>query len=66
MLLLDPSATFTGTPLGAVGKANNGAYLLDLKDSLPDGRLKPGQSTTTRTITVNNPDALRVEFTPGI
>ncbi|GAB1542664.1 hypothetical protein NUACC21_53380 [Scytonema sp. NUACC21] len=66
MLLLDPSATFTGVPNGAVGRTDSGAYLLDLKDSLPDGRLKSGASTTVRTITVNNPDALRVEFTPGI
>ncbi|WP_460200674.1 putative Ig domain-containing protein, partial [Scytonema sp. NUACC21] len=66
MLLLDPSTAFTGVPQDAVGRTSSGAYLLDLKDNLIDGRLKPGQSTTVRTITVNNPDALRVEFTPNI
>ncbi|NJR16287.1 MAG: tandem-95 repeat protein [Calothrix sp. CSU_2_0] len=66
MLLLDPSNSFTGVPQGTIGRNQTGAYLLDLQDSLPDGRLKPGASTTTRTITVNNPDALRVEFTPDI
>ncbi|MBN3907848.1 MAG: hypothetical protein HWQ35_15185 [Nostoc sp. NMS1] len=40
--------------------------MVDLKDNLPQGVLKAGQSTTAHTITVYNPDALRVEFTPGI
>ncbi|MEH2362218.1 putative Ig domain-containing protein [Nostoc sp.] len=65
MLLLDPAQSFTGVPTDATRNAS-GAYMVDLKDNLPQGVLKPGQSTTAHTITVYNPDALRVEFTPGI
>ncbi|MFM6761644.1 MAG: putative Ig domain-containing protein, partial [Microcystis panniformis] len=66
VLLLDPSRQFTGQPLGATGKNEEGAYLIDLSDSLPNGRLKPGQSITGKVITVKNPDNLRVDFTPGL
>ncbi|MDM9385689.1 CARDB domain-containing protein [Chlorogloeopsis sp. ULAP01] len=65
MLLLDPAQYFTGVPTSATRDAS-GAYLIDLRDNLPQGVLKGGQSTTVRTITVYDPDALRVEFTPGI
>ena len=65
MLLLDPAQSFTGVPRSATRNAS-GAYMVDLKDNLPQGVLKAGQSTTAHTITVYNPDALRVEFTPGI
>lgn len=65
MLLLDPAQSFTGVPTDATRNAS-GAYMVDLKDNLPQGVLKAGQSTTAHTITVYNPDALRVEFTPGI
>lgn len=66
VLLLDPSRQFTGQPLGATGKNEEGAYLIHLSDSLPNGRLKPGQSITGKVITVKNPDNLRVDFTPGL
>ena len=66
VLLLDPSRQFTGQPLGASGQNGEGAYLIDLSDSLPNGRLKPGQSITGKVINVKNPDNLRVDFTPGL
>ncbi|WP_013334633.1 CARDB domain-containing protein [Gloeothece verrucosa] len=64
-LLLEPPTSFTGQPLDGV-KTTNGGYLIDLSSSLPDGRLKPGQSITNRTITVYDPDALRIEFATSL
>ncbi|MEH2294179.1 hypothetical protein [Nostoc sp.] len=37
-----------------------------MSSSVADGILRPGESITSRTITVYDPDALRVDFTPGI
>jgi YD repeat-containing protein len=64
-LVLNPADGFTGTPTGAIQTAQ-GSYLLDLSSSLPDGRLAAGASITGRTITINDPDRLRIEFTPGV
>lgn len=65
VLLLDPAQAFTGQFQGTT-QTSKGVYLLDLSSSLPDGRLSVGESIISRTITVYNPDALRVEFAPGI
>jgi hypothetical protein len=65
VLLLDPAPTATGKPIGAV-QNENGYYLIDLQDELPDGRLRPGQSITDHTVSIYNPDALRFDFEPGI
>ncbi|WP_404783509.1 putative Ig domain-containing protein [Altericista sp. CCNU0014] len=64
-LVLNPADGFTGTPTGAIQTAQ-GSYLLDLSSSLPDGRLAAGASITGRTITISDPDHLRIEFTPGV
>ncbi|WP_048324300.1 CARDB domain-containing protein, partial [Crocosphaera watsonii] len=64
-LLLDPAQGFSGTPLNSE-QNEDGAYLLDLSDSLPDGLFKPGQIITGQIISVENPDNLRVELAPGI
>jgi large repetitive protein len=40
--------------------------LLDLSDRLPSGRLKVGEAIVARMITVDNPDALRMDFTTGL
>ncbi|MEO1373928.1 MAG: putative Ig domain-containing protein [Cyanobacteria bacterium J06635_10] len=66
MLVLDPAQYFNGEVQGAIGQNTDGAFLIDLQDSLQDGTLKVGQSITNRTITVFNPDAYRVELSPGI
>ncbi|MEO0843074.1 MAG: putative Ig domain-containing protein, partial [Cyanobacteria bacterium J06643_5] len=66
MLVLDPSQYFNGEVIGAVGQNTDGAFLVDLQNSLENGILKVGESITNRTITVFNPDAYRVELAPGI
>ena len=66
MLVLDPAQYFNGEVEGAVSQNDNGAFLVDLQDSLENGTLKVGESITNRTITVFNPDAYRVELAPGI
>jgi hypothetical protein len=66
MLVLDPAQYFNGEVEGASGQNDNGAFLVDLQDSLENGTLKVGESITNRTITVFNPDAYRVELAPGI
>ncbi|MBD2200392.1 MULTISPECIES: CARDB domain-containing protein [Calothrix] len=66
VLLLEPQNNFTGIPLGNSGTTNQGAYLIDLSDSLTNGRLSPGQSIRGKVITVQNPDQLRVNLAPGI
>ncbi|PSF27638.1 hypothetical protein C7H19_24930, partial [Aphanothece hegewaldii CCALA 016] len=65
VLLLDPSPTATGLPQGAI-QTENGYYLIDLSQELPDGRLHPGQSIIDHTVTIYNPDALRFDFEPAI
>ena len=64
-LILDPNKGETGIPLTG-SKNDNGYYLIDLSKDLPNGKLQPGQSITTETVTVYNPDALRFDFTPGV
>ncbi|MGB7378807.1 MAG: putative Ig domain-containing protein, partial [Rivularia sp. (in: cyanobacteria)] len=66
MLVLDPAQYFNGEVIGAIGENRDGAFLVDLQDSLDNGTLKAGKSITNRTITVFNPDAYRVELAPGI
>lgn len=64
-LLLDPTPTTTGLPQGAT-QTENGYYLIDLSQELPDGRLRPGQSISDYTVIIYNPDALRLDFEPAI
>ncbi|MBF2017367.1 MAG: putative Ig domain-containing protein [Rivularia sp. T60_A2020_040] len=68
MLVLDPAEYFNGEVQGegVVSQDENGAFLIDLQDSLENGILKVGESITNRTITVFNPDAYRVELATGI
>ncbi|MGB3654095.1 MAG: CARDB domain-containing protein, partial [Rivularia sp. (in: cyanobacteria)] len=66
MLVLDPELYFNGEVQDAISQNDNGAFLVDLQDSLENGTLKVGESITNRTITVFNPDAYRVELAPGI
>ncbi len=64
-VLLQPETGNTAVPVEGT-TANFGSYLVDLSDSLPDGRLKSGQSLYEQTITIYNPDALSFEFAPAI
>ncbi len=67
MLLLQPEHDdVTGQPTEFDGRGELGAYLIDLSDELPDGRLGVGETTTSRTITIFNPDNLRVDFDPDV
>nr|WP_013334799.1 CARDB domain-containing protein [Gloeothece verrucosa]ADN18050.1 YD repeat protein [Gloeothece verrucosa PCC 7822] len=45
---------------------DNSALLVDLSNTLPDGRLHPNQSITGYTLTVYNPSSLKLDFEPAI
>src|SRR5262249_42543032 len=62
ILQLNPQEHFEGEPQGNVGRAANGAFLVDLSKALPNGVLAPGQATIGQTITVSNPGGQRVAF----
>ncbi len=63
VLLLDPAQGFDGVPQDVASQDEQGRWLIDLSADLPqEGRLRPGQSTTAHTVTVHNPDDLRVDF----
>ncbi|HYU32388.1 MAG TPA: putative Ig domain-containing protein [Thermoanaerobaculia bacterium] len=55
LLTLTPEQRFTGEPL-----------LIDLSGNVPGGLLRPGESTTGRTVTVRDPGAARVAFDPSV
>jgi hypothetical protein len=62
VLQLSPEQHFAGVPSGAQGRAADGSFLIDLSTALPGGLLRPGQSITGSTITVQDPGAQRVAF----
>ncbi|MHC4994060.1 MAG: putative Ig domain-containing protein, partial [Planctomycetota bacterium] len=63
VLVLDPSVTYNGVPQDALPRDDSGVFFIDLSVSLPpDGRLKPGESTFGRTVTILNPDGLSVDL----
>ncbi len=55
MLVLDPARYFRGTPMGATATPG-GLWLLDVGAGLTGGRLRPGESTVVRTVTLSNVD----------
>jgi YD repeat-containing protein len=65
ILVLDPAKFFSGQPIGSL-PGNNGLFLLDIGAALAGGVLKPGQSTTTRTVTIPNEGGLRASFGHGV
>ncbi len=66
LLILDPSQGYEGVPQEAAGRAPDGRWFIDLSGQLPDGqRLRPGESTTGRTLSIFNSNDRRVEFTTG-
>ena len=67
LLTLDPAAGYKGLPTTNDGKTDDGKWLLDLSESLPDdGRLEPGESVAGRTLSIVSPDNRRVQFAAGI
>ena len=67
LLVLDPAEGYAGVPLHAAGQAPDGRWFIDLSQSLPSGQaLMPGETTVGRTISIENPGDLRVDFDPGV
>ncbi len=66
MLVLDPGNGFDGTPLEATRQTEQQIWLIDLSEALTDGVLKSGESTTTRTVTILNPDDQQVRVDHGV
>lgn len=65
-LMLDPARYFQLLPAGSFQTSDDGLWLIDLGQTLTDGRLRPGESTVTRTITFSNPSAQRASVGHGI
>ncbi len=62
-LVLNPISGYPGTPTGATQDAA-GNWLLNLTSNVVGGvNLAPGASTTGRTVAINSPNDLRVNFT---
>src|SRR5262249_31665433 len=67
VLVLDPAQGYPGIPQGASGRAPDGRWFIDLSALLPDGqRLRPGQSTAGRTLTIYSAPDRRVRLTPVV
>ena len=65
-LILDPARYFQGLPAGSFDTSADGLWLIDLGGSVTNGRLQPGQSTVTQTITFSNPGEQRASVGHGI
>ena len=65
-LRIAPSQQFQGEPLGTMGRASDGSWLIDLSQSLPGGVLAPGQSTVGQTVTFLDPTAQRITVTSTV
>src|SRR6185436_4224861 len=66
LLTLTPEQRFAGEPLANQGRTPDGGWLIDLSGNLPGGLLRPGESTSGRTVTVRDPGAARVAFEPSV
>src|SRR6185436_17064366 len=65
LLVLDPSRYFQGTAIGAPLR-DDGLWLLDIGQGLPNGVFAPGASTTVRTVTLTNPQSQHVNLGSGV
>ncbi len=62
-LTLDPGYGYPGVPQQHDGLFPDGRYYIDLRENLPTGGvLTRNASTTGRTIRIDNPDQLRVDY----
>jgi len=67
VLVLDPAAGFDGVPINALPKTEGSGFFIDLSATLPTGgRLQPGEATTGRTVTIDNPVGQHVDFTASV
>ena len=65
-LVLDPAQGFTGVPQDA-SLNSNGSWLINLSSTVPNGTdLSPGQVTTGQTVTISDPDELKILFSPDV
>ncbi len=63
LLVLDPALGYGGIPRDAAGQTSAGSWIVDLSETLPpSGRLQPGESTTGRTVTIDNEGNWRVDY----
>jgi len=66
ILELSSAQHFEGEPQGTLGRSADGAWLIDLSESLPPGGLlDPDQSTSGHTVTVRTPNRQRIDLTVG-
>ncbi|WP_372895479.1 putative Ig domain-containing protein, partial [Stieleria sp.] len=66
LLVVNPQDWFVGQPQDSARPSGSDLWLLDLSDQLVDGRLRPGESVTGKTITVDNPEGQRLIFEYGL
>ncbi len=67
VLALDPQQGYAGLPVDADGRADDGRWLIDLADSLPeDQKLAPGEETSGHTVSVVTIDRQPLEFTTNV
>ncbi len=65
-LVLDPAQGFTGVPENA-SESSDGLWLINLNSTLSNGvDLQPGQITTGSTVTITDPNQLKVAYTPDV
>ncbi len=66
ILLLDPAQGFTGAPQNAT-QSSGGLWLVQPDANVPGGvELKPGQSTTGQTLTINDPNHLTINYSAAV
>ncbi len=66
LLILDPALGYEGIPRNAAGLTPDGAWIVDLSQALPpNGRLAPGESTTGRTVVIDNDGNWHVDYDHG-
>ncbi len=67
ILVLDPAQGYEGIPLDAQGRGPDGRWYIDFSTELPDGRrLRSGESSVGRTISIYNGDDRRIEYDGGV
>ena len=65
-LVLDPAQGFNGVPENA-SESSDGRWLINLNSTLSNGvDLQPGQITTGSTVTIADPNQLKIAYTPDV